>query len=162
MALTIYPSDRYTFRLFDSEEVTLERLNRRTEQSENLRSRRTDKSLVGKIEGKSFRVISSETGRGALCIMSGEISGQGGQFSVEVNKPFKILFSIFYVFPIVALTGEYFKSPEAFPPVLILVGILQILMIRFFFVGLFYRSARKRSLIRLRDVLDMSAIAVVK
>jgi hypothetical protein len=39
--------------------------------------------------------------------------------------------------------------------ILILVGIGQILMIRFFFVGMFFSRMSKQSLSRLRDVLDI-------
>lgn len=72
----------------------------------------------------------------------------------EINKAFRILFSVICVMPIIALTIETFKKPNDIL-LFILIGIGQILMIRYFFIGLFFSRMSKRSLNRLRDVLDI-------
>ena len=55
---------------------------------------------------------------------------------------------------IIALTIETVKKPNDIL-ILILVGIGQILMIRFFFIGMFFSRMSKQSLNKLRDVLDI-------
>ncbi len=56
--------------------------------------------------------------------------------------------------PIIALTIETVKKPNDIL-IFILVGIGQILMIRFFFIGMFFSRMSKQRLNRLRDVLDI-------
>lgn len=152
--MKIFPSDRYSFKLIDGEKETLERLNARTEKSESLYSRTTTKSFIGQVHANEFRIVTSDIGSGALCVLSGKIEKDFGHVDVELNRPFKILFSVLFVLPIIALIIQFFKKPEDLP-VLFIVAIGQVLLIRFFFIELFfYRRFSKRSLNRLSDVLN--------
>ena len=114
----------------------------------------TDKSFRGILNGDEFKIISSEIGKGALCVMTGKIDNDNSYVNVEINKAIRILFSIMFVMPIIAITIETVKKPNDIL-IFILVGIGQILMIRFFFIGMFFSRMSKQSLNRLRDVLDI-------
>ena len=152
--MEIFPTKELKFKLLDSKEETIERLKRRTEFSEKMTSNFTDKSFRGILNGDEFKIISSEIGKGALCVMTGKIDNDNSYVNVEINKAFRILFSIMFVMPIIALTIETVKKPNDIL-IFILVGIGQILMIRFFFIGMFFSRMSKQSLNRLRDVLDI-------
>lgn len=152
--MEIFPTKELKFKLLDSKEETIERLKRRTEFSEKMTSNFTDKSFRGILNGDEFKIISSEIGKGALCVMTGKIDNDNSYVNVEMNKAFRILFSIMFVMPIIALTIETVKKPNDIL-IFILVGIGQILMIRFFFIGMFFSRMSKQSLNRLRDVLDI-------
>jgi quinol-cytochrome oxidoreductase complex cytochrome b subunit len=152
--MEIFPTKELKFKLLDSKEETIERLKRRTEFSEKMTSNFTDKSFRGILNGDEFKIISSEIGKGALCVMTGKIDNDNSYVNVEMNKAFRILFSIMFVMPIIALTIETVKKPNDIL-IFILVGIGQILMIRFFFIGIFFSRMSKQSLNRLRDVLDI-------
>ena len=152
--MEIFPTKELKFKLLDSKEETIERLKRRTEFSEKMTSNFTDKSFRGILNGDEFKIISSEIGKGALCVMTGKIDNDNSYVNVEMNKAFRILFSIMFVIPIIALTIETVKKPNDIL-IFILVGIGQILMIRFFFIGMFFSRMSKQSLNRLRDVLDI-------
>lgn len=152
--MEIFPTKEFKFKLLDSKEETIERLKRRTEFSERMISNFTDKSFRGILNGDEFKIISSEIGKGALCVMTGKIDNDNSYVNVEMNKAFRILFSIMFVMPIIALTIETVKKPNDIL-IFILVGIGQILMIRFFFIGMFFSRMSKQSLNRLRDVLDI-------
>ena len=152
--MEIFPTKELKFKLLDSKEETIERLKRRTEFSERMISNFTDKSFRGILNGDEFKIISSEIGKGALCVMTGKIDNDNSYVNVEMNKAFRILFSIMFVMPIIALTIETVKKPNDIL-IFILVGIGQILMIRFFFIGMFFSRMSKQSLNRLRDVLDI-------
>ena len=89
--------------------------------------------------------------------MTGKIDNDNSYVNVEINKAFRILFSIMFVMPIIALTIQTVKKPNDIL-IFILVGIGQILMIRFFFTGMFFSRMSKQSLNRLRDVLDIEFI----
>lgn len=156
--MKIFPTSSYTFKIIGEETETLERLKRRTELSESLTSQITDKSFRGIIKDNTFRVISSEIGKGAFCVLNGEINKQNGQVNLEINKAFKILLSVLLCFPFIGLIAQIFSNKEEFIIIFILVAILQLLMIRYVFIELGFRRLSKISLNRLRDVLDMEWI----
>src|SRR5690554_6585394 len=153
--MKIFPTKEFEFKLIDNQDETLDRLRRRTEHSENLTSQYTDKSFRGKIEGTNFKIISSTIGRGAFCVMTGEITSDQGIVKVEIHKTFRILLSIILLFPIIGLLLMIINGTKDFLPILILVAIGQILLIRYVFIGLAFRLLSKSSLNRLRDVLDL-------
>lgn len=156
--MNIFPKSDYTFKIIGEETQTLERLKRRTELSESLTSNITDKSFRGIIKDNTFRIISSEIGKGAFCVLTGEIDKQNGQVEVEINKGFRILLSVILCFPFIALIAQFYSNEEKFSIIFIFVIILQLLMIRFVFIEFAFRILSKSSLNRLSDVLDMEWI----
>ena len=152
--MKIFPTKEMKFRLIDNEEATLERLKRRTEYSKNLTSSYTDKSFRGIIKDNTFKIISSEIGKGALCVMSGKIENENGFVYLEVNKPFKVLFSILFILPVVAIIFQTLTNPKDII-IYILVAIGQLFIIRFIFLTIFFSKMYKHSINRLRDVLDI-------
>jgi len=156
--MNIFPTKEKEFKLIDDQAETLNRLNRRTEKSENLTSQYTDKSFRGMINGNEFKVISSVIGKGAFCVMTGEINSNSGKVKVEIHKVFRILLSVFLLFPVIGMIAMIWSKAQEFSPILILVMIGQILMIRYVFIGLAFKFISKDSLNRLRDVLDFEWI----
>lgn len=156
--MNIFPKNDYTFTIIGEETETLERLKRRTEGSESLTSKITDKSFIGKIKDNTFKIISSEIGKGAFCVLTGEIVNKNGQVAVEINKAFRILLSILLCFPFIGLIVQFFSNREDFSIVFILALILQLLMIRYVFIEFAFRRFSKSSLSKLSDVLDIDQL----
>ncbi len=156
--MNIFPIKKLAFKLIDDQEKTLDRLKRRTEKSENLTSAYTDKSFRGIINNNEFKIISSVIGKGAFCVLTGKINTENGTVKVEIHKFFRILLSVFLCFPIIGVIALILTKIKEFSPILILVMILQILMIRYVFIGLAFHFLSKDSLNRLRDVLDIEWI----
>jgi hypothetical protein len=156
--MNIFPKSDYTFKIIGEETQALERLKRRTELSESLTSNITDKSFRGIIKDNTFKIISSEIGKGAFCVLTGEIDKQNGQVEVEINKGFRILLSVILCFPFIALIAQFYSNEEKFSIIFIFVIILQLLMIRFVFIEFAFRILSKSSLNRLSDVLDIDWI----
>lgn len=101
--MKIFPESNYSFKITGSEMETFERLRRKTEPSENLTSQITDKSFRGIIIGSTFRIISSEIGKGAFCVLEGKVENQHGQLKISVNKAFQVLLTLILCLPIVLL-----------------------------------------------------------
>lgn len=157
--MNILPTERKIFKLIGSKAETLERLHRRTEVSDTLSSRRTERSFVGKIEGNEFRLISSAIWKGAFCVMTGAIDTQRGYVRVEIHRVFRILIGAILCFPMIAvLISATTGSPE-FSPMLIVVALAQTLILRYAFVGIAFRLLAREGLNRLRDTLDVEWIA---
>ena len=156
--MKIFPTKELNFKLIDDQAETLNRLNRRTEKSENLSSQYTDKSFRGIINGNKFKIISSTIGKGAFCVMTGVIESDKGNVRVEIHKVFKILLSVFLLFPIIGLIAMILTKAQELSPILILVMIGQILVIRYGFIEFAFNFLSRESLDRLRDVLDLEWI----
>lgn len=58
--MKIYPSSSYNFKLIDGENESLGRLMRRTEISESLVSKMTEKSFIGTVSESGFKIINSD------------------------------------------------------------------------------------------------------
>ena len=156
--MKIFPTIELKFKLYNTQEETLSRLNRRTEKSEILISSRTNKSFRGIINENEFKIISSAIGKGAFCVMNGVIESDSGKVKVEIHKVFRILLSLFLLFPIIGLVVITVNETKEFSPILILLTIGQILIIRYIFIGLAFKFLSRESLNRLRDVLDFEWI----
>ena len=156
--MKIFPSKELKFKLIDDQADTLNRFKRRTEKSENLTSQYTDRSFRGVINENKFKVISSAIGKGAFCVMTGAIESDMGNVQVEIHKAFRIILSLFLLFPIIGIIATTANGAEEFSPVSILVVIGQILLIRYVLIELAFRFFSKESLNRLRDVLDFEWI----
>ncbi|WP_431471600.1 hypothetical protein I5168_09455 [Nonlabens sp. SCSIO 43208] len=156
--MKIFPTKELNFKLIDDQAETLNRLNRRTDKSENLTSQLTDKSFRGIINGNEFKLISSAIGKGAFCVMIGAIEVDKGNVKVEIHKAFRILLSIILCFPIIAILIAILIGKEEPNPIFILVVIGHILIIRYAFIGLAFKYLSRESLNRLRDVLDFEWI----
>ncbi|WP_411831025.1 hypothetical protein [Mariniflexile sp. AS56] len=156
--MNIFPTKELKFKLIDDQAETLNRLNRRTEKSENLTSQHTDKSFRGIINGNEFKLISTTLGKGAFCVMTGTIESDRGNVNVEIHLVFRILLGAFLCFPIVAILIAILTGKEEPNPIFILVVIGQILVIRYAFIGLAFKFLSRESLNKLRDVLDFEWI----
>ncbi|WP_420572676.1 hypothetical protein [Kordia sp.] len=156
--MKLFPTTTRYFRLIDDKLETIDRLKRRTDKSHNLTSDYTDKTFRGIIKDNQFKLISSVIGKGAFCVMKGEINTNEGHVSVEIHKVFRILLSIILCFPPIGITIVILLGQEEFHPVFIPVVIIQVIMIRYIFIGLAFKSLSRYSLNRLRDVLDVDWI----
>ena len=156
--MKLWPIKERQFLLVDTKERTLERLKRRTEYSEYLTSNHTDKSFRGSIYDNDFKVITSEIGVGAFCVLEGSIENDAGKIRVTIHKVFKGFLLLFMLFPVVAFVMIVFFQKEEFHWFMPILVLLQIGVIRFGFIELLFRRLSKRSLRSLRDVLDVTFI----
>ena|SRR5690606_5048444 len=156
--MNFFPTKKYTFSLIDTDEKSIERLKRRTYESNTLISKTTDKSFIGTINEDSFRIVSSERGTGALCVLDGTIKNQKGRIDIYINKTFKYLFSIILLFPVIALI--VISATEGISLNILFLCLLQFAFIRFAFIGLFFYILSKRSVNKLADVLDTKSLSV--
>ncbi|CAM3509778.1 hypothetical protein [Flavobacterium chungbukense] len=156
--MKIFPTSNYSFKLIGETTESLERLKRRTLISESLSSKITDKSFLGIIGNNNFTLISSEIGKGAFCVLNGEIINKNGTVKIEINKPFQVLLSVILCLPIAGLIFQLFSQEAHLFLLFIAVALGQILIIRFVFIEIAFKRLSKNSLNRLNDILDIEAI----
>lgn len=153
--MKFFPSKTIEFSLIGSHTETLDRLQRRTEKSESLTSQYTDKTFRGWIRANKFRLISSVIGKGAFCVMAGEVNEQKGYVTITIHKAFKVLLSVLLCFPVLGILIAILTGTETFHPIFIVVIIGQVIFIRYVIIEIAFRVLSKQSLQRLRDVLDV-------
>ena len=101
-------------------------------------------------------------GKGAFVTLDGMINDDStGEVVLEINTVFKIFCFLFMLFPFIALIIQLITKFDEFKPIFILVCIGQFLMIRYCFIGLFFKMTSKQSINSLSDVLDTEWIKKV-
>ena len=153
MALTLFPHSTYAYELMGEPAETLERLKRRTEITDSLTSKRTDRSFRGQIEGSKYRIISSAVGRGAFCVLAGELDGRTGSVLVTIHSAFKVLLGIIMFFPVIGWVAQLYTG-IAHPFFLLVVVFIQIALIRYVLIEQAFRQLSKQSISRFSDVVD--------
>ncbi|MGL4598112.1 MAG: hypothetical protein ACRCYO_11305 [Bacteroidia bacterium] len=156
--MKLFPTSTYSYRIFGDEAETLDRLIRRTETTSRMVSQLTDKSFCGIVMNRKFKLISSEIGIGAFCVLTGEIEGKDGRVFIEINKPFRIMLCVLMLMLFLSIALEFISHRENFSIVLILFAIFLVLIIRFVLIEYLFKRLSKRSLRRLSDILDMEDI----
>lgn len=155
MKFELFPTTERKFVLHDSQEDTIDRLKRRTEKSDVLASKNTDRSFIGSISNNKFKLISSVIGKGAFCVLTGEITDRSGYVQVKVHIAFKILISILVLALIIlSLISPFLGWEDSQMPNMGIL-LLIILFMRYAFIGTLYKSVTTESLNRLKDVLDI-------
>ncbi|MFD0962580.1 hypothetical protein [Pseudofulvibacter geojedonensis] len=159
--MKLFPSKTFTIELAEDKEVSLEKLKQRTKKSNSLISSYTDKTFIGKVETNNFKLISSEIGKGALCVFTGNVKNNEIQVTTTVNTPFKVLISIwaigFFSFILFMGAKENFESliPQLIPFLVFL------LVIRYLFIGLFFKKLTNNGIKRFKDILNIKSLTII-
>ncbi|WP_332453316.1 hypothetical protein [Chryseobacterium aquaticum] len=156
--MNLLPIQNYEFDLIDSQTETLERLTRRIESSDKQKSRITGKSFIGNVYQNTFNLRPSNIDKSTICTLEGVLHETKGEVKVEINKTIKVFFYFFLCLPFVSFFLQLFSSQEKFNPVFILVFIGQLLVIRYLFIGLFFKMSSRIAVAKLLDVLDAEKI----
>ena len=156
----LFPTYDYKFNLLDNENDSIERLGRKTEHSDKLVSKMTDKSFIGKVENNKFKIITSEVGRGAVWVMDGSISNGRCEVNMAVNRPFGILITVSYCFPIIAFIYQrLFGDSDEFGFIYsLLIVIAQFLIVRYIVLDFAFKKLARTSIYKLRDVVNFEMI----
>jgi hypothetical protein len=156
----LFPTYNYKFNLLDNENDSVERLNQKTDHSNILVSKITDKTFIGKIENDKFRVISSEFISGAIWVMDGFVSNGKCEVNMAVNRPFGILIAVSYSFPIIVFIYQrlFGDSNEFGFMYSLLVVIAQFLIVRYIVLDFAFKKLSRTSIYKLRDVVNFEMI----
>ena len=118
----------------------------------------TKKEFRGQVNEKGFKLISSEIGRGAVCVLIGKFEGKTGEIEVRIHKAFKVMFSILLSYPFIGFgLIAYIHGIEkglSFSPIL-LIGLL---VIRFVFIELSFRFISNTGINKLTNILTIKEL----
>ena len=153
--MKLFPSKYLTVELREDRVATLNELKRNTKLTDNLISSYTDKKFIGKVNESGFKIISSEIGRGAVCVFTGELQDSVGELEIRIHNAFKVMFSILLSYPLIGFGlityNQGFEEGIIFLPVHITV----LLFIRFVFIELSFRFISKTGLNKLTKTIEI-------
>ncbi|MEQ8475836.1 hypothetical protein [Fulvivirga sp.] len=156
--LKLFPTKSLNVELEDLYSRSYEKLKGQTDLTDNLISTWTNKEFRGTVTEQGFKLISSEIGRGAVCVYIGNFQNNSGTIQVRLNKAFQILFGILLSYPIIGfgllLLTEGFNNALKFIPILLLL----FLFIRYVFMGLSFWFISKTGLKKLARTLNIKSL----
>lgn len=139
--MKIFPSKKLTIEFKNSAERISEILKINTKESKYLTSQFTEKNFVGTVENNKFQIISSKIGIGAITVFKREITNGCINITTFLNKPFKILFSIILLFPVIAiivlLFTKGFRETVSILPMLL----VHLIFTKFFFINIAFKRS---------------------
>ena len=151
--MKVFPTKNYQIELKGTPEKCIALLTLNTLASDSLSTTLTDKEFIGRIQGNHFEIIGSEVGIGAFTVLKGDFSDDTVNIVAEINKPFKVLISIFFVLAIGGFSYNVFRI--GFPkglgmlvPLAMFIG-----FIRFIFLGLLFRASSNQTFGKLTRLL---------
>ena len=156
--MKLFPSKKLSFELREDLSKVMARLERKTDITDSLVSARTDKEFRGQIKHDGFKLISSEIGYGALCVLIGKFEGKLGEIEIRLHRAFKIMFSILLLLPIIGFGIAVFTVGIENSYGLIIPLLMGILVIRFVFMELSFRFSSKTGLTKLKEILGITKL----
>ncbi len=156
--MKLFPTKNFTAELTENSATAMAELKRNTDITDSLVSDWTKKAFRGQVNENGFKIISSEIGRGAICVLIGKFDGKNGEIEVRIHKAFKIMFSILMLMPIIGfgivfLTTEIEKSIGIIFPM-----IMGILFVRFVFMELSFRIVSRTGINKLSKILRIETL----
>jgi hypothetical protein len=154
--MKLFPSKHFTVELKDDRATTLDELRRNTKLTDTLVSAYTDKKFIGQVSDCGFKIISSEMGRGAVCVFIGELQDSLGTLEIRIHKAFKIMFVILMLLPIVGfgIAGLLDGIVMAMIPLMI----MGVVFVRFAFMELSFRFISKTGLNKLERIIGLKMV----
>lgn len=136
----------------------MQNLKSNTDITETLTSDWTKKAFRGQVDEKGFKVISSEIGRGAVCVLTGKFKGKTGEIEVRIHNAFKVMFSILMLMPIIGVVITVLTKEIENPIGLVIPILMGFVFIRFVFIELSFRLISKTGINKLTNILSIKEL----
>lgn len=138
--------------------ISMENLKLNTENTDSLTSDWTEKAFRGQVDDHGFKLISSEIGRGAVCVLIGDFNGKSGEIEIRIHKAFKILFSVLMLIPFVGFVIEILMIGIEGSLSLIIPVIMSVLILRFVLIEFIFRFISNTGIRKLNDFLEIKEL----
>jgi hypothetical protein len=156
--MKLFPSKNIVVELRDDRTTTLSELRRNTKLSGKLVSDHTSKEFMGQVNDSGFKIISSEIGRGPVCVFIGEFQDSMGVIEIRVHNAFKIMFSILILMPIMAFGISMATQIIEELTAAILLTTIVILFIRFVLIELSFRFISQTGFNKLTRLIGIKEV----
>jgi len=154
--MNIFPAKNYEFELLFDSSKALSELEKNTMITDSLVSEWTKKEFIGQVNKNGFRIISSKRGRGAFCVLNGNLKSKNGTLKIEIHKAFRVMLSLIYLFPIIGFTIALFTKEKDVIISLITPTIMALVVFRFIFTEIAFRIISRNGLKKLTEIIGIT------
>lgn len=156
--MDVFPNKDLLIELRDDRATSLNELRRNTKLTNKLISEYTDKGFIGQVDDCGFKIISSEIGRGAVCVFEGDLQDSLGMIEIRIHSAFRVMFSILMLLPVIGFGVSIATQGIEKSIGLIVPAVIVILFIRFVFIELSFRFISKTGIRKLIRIIGMKVI----
>ena len=156
--MKLFPTKYFKAELRSDYSISVENLKSNTDVTDFLTSDWTKKAFRGQVNENGFKIISSEIGRGAVCVLIGKFKGKTGEIEVRIHTAFKVMFSILMLMPIIGVVLTLLTKEIEKPFGLIVPIIMGFVFIRFVFVELSFRFISNAGINKLAEILSIKEL----
>ncbi|MEP0264290.1 hypothetical protein [Dokdonia sp.] len=156
--MKLFPTKNFKVTLKNDYSNSMEHLKSNTDITDLLTSDWTKKAFRGQVHEKGFKIISSEIGRGAICVLIGEFDGKNGELEIRIHKAFKVMFSILILMPFIGFGIAIITNGIEKSIGIIIPAIIGILFLRFVFIELGFRFVSNTGMNKLSKILMINEL----
>ncbi|TXG37292.1 hypothetical protein [Seonamhaeicola maritimus] len=156
--MKLFPSKTFATELTSDYSISMQNLKSNTDITDSLTSKHTKKAFRGQVNENGFKVISSEIGRGAVCVFIGNFKEKTGEIEVRMHKAFKVMFSILLSYPFIGFGLIAYNQGIAKGLNLLPILLIGLLVIRFVFIELSFRFISNTGINKLTNILTIKEL----
>ncbi|MRX41380.1 hypothetical protein GJU43_19005 [Flavobacterium sp. LC2016-23] len=160
--MNIFPIQYYEIELLNDSSKALSELEKNTMITDSLTSEWTKKAFIGQVSENGFKIISSESGRGAFCVLSGKLESKKGSVEIRINKAFRVMLSIVFLFPIVGFIVSFFIHETEVSISLIIPTLMSVVVFRFILTEIAFRIISRNGLKKLTEIIGITKLKISK
>jgi hypothetical protein len=160
--MNIFPIQYYEIELLNDSSKALSELEKNTMITDSLTSEWTKKAFIGQVSENGFKIISSEPGRGAFCVLSGKLESKKGYVEIRINKAFRVMLSIVFLFPIVGFIVSFFIHETEVLISLIIPTLMSVVVFRFILTEIAFRIISRNGLKKLTEIIGITKLKISK
>ncbi|SDY10027.1 hypothetical protein SAMN05444411_1251 [Lutibacter oricola] len=153
--MKLFPTKEFTAELRSDFSISKENLKLETDITDSLVSDWTNKEFRGQVYDNGFKLISSEIGIGAVCVLDGKFNGKVGEIEIRIHKAFKVMFSILMLMPFSIFLFEIITNGIKDSIGLIVPATMGIVFGRFVLIEFSFRYISKIGIDKLTDILTI-------
>lgn len=151
--MKLFPSSNFSVDISMESSKAMMELKSNTDLTDSLTSSRTNKAFRGQVNRSDFKVISSEIGRGAFCIISGQFENQNGRMKIDIHPVFKVLLTILLFFPTVVICIAIILDRSQIG--LLIPLIMHFVFVRFVLIEISFRLISRTAMRKLTDIIGI-------
>lgn len=156
--MKLFPERKYDVELESEIQDVFLKLKEVTKISNSLVSERTKMQFIGQVKENEFKIISSEIGKGAFCVLKGKFEGRKGMIEINIHKAFRVMLSIIMTFPFIGFGIAIFQNGFVKSISILVLVIMALLFLRFVFMELTFRYVSNKGFNKLKRILVIKNI----
>jgi hypothetical protein len=153
--MKIFPIKKYSITLINERSKAIFELQKETLSDEQFVSDWNKQTFIGKVNETNFEIKLSKKLYGNFCVFKGKLEERNGSLEIEINKTFRVILSVIFLFPIFGFLTSLFKNGFENSIELVFPTIMFIIILRFVFIELGFKIISKNGVNKLSKIIEI-------